>query len=142
MMVRLLNPGGKSKNSIRSIAIDYATLNELKKHQRLINQEKMHLGEQYEDNGLVVCTSKGTLMSPRNLNRTWYRLLGKSELPKIRFHDLRHSHASLLMKLDQHPKIVQERLGHSSIRITLDTYSHVMPNMQQDAAQKIGSMLL
>jgi integrase len=139
---KTLKSGGKSKNSVRSIAIDGTTLNELKKHQRFINQEKMQLGEQYEDNDLVVCTSKGTLMSPRNLNRTWYRLLDKSELPKIRFHDLRHSHASLLMKLDQHPKIVQERLGHSSIRITLDTYSHIMPNMQHDAAQKLGSMIL
>lgn len=139
---KTLKTGGKSKNSVRSVAVDEATLESLKKHRRMIVQEKVHLGGEYVDNDLVVCTSKGTPITPRNLNRTWYRLLKLSELPKIRFHDLRHSHASLLLKLGKHPKIVQERLGHASIKLTLDTYSHVMPNMQEEAAKELGRMIL
>lgn len=72
----------------------------------------------------------------------WYRLLSQSELRPITFHDLRHTHASLLLKNNVHPKIVSERLGHSSIQITLDTYSHLLPNMQKDAAGKLGQVLL
>ncbi|MGE7273276.1 site-specific integrase [Brevibacillus panacihumi] len=76
-----------------------------------------------------------------NLIRTYYRLLKKADVPKIRFHDLRHSHATLLLKKGVHPKIAQERLGHANIRITLDTYSHVLPNMQSEAAKQFGDSL-
>jgi len=139
---KTLKSGGKSRNSVRSIAIDDATLDTLRKHRRMVVQEKVQLGGKYVDNDLVVCTTKGTPITPRNLSRTWYRLLDRSGLPEIRFHDLRHSHASLLMKLGKHPKIVQERLGHASIKLTLDTYSHIMPNMQEEAAKELGRVIL
>jgi integrase len=63
------------------------------------------------------------------------------DLPTIRFHDLRHTHATLMLGAGVHPKVVQERLGHTSIQITLDTYSHVMPGMQADAAARIGTLV-
>jgi integrase len=62
-------------------------------------------------------------------------------IPHVRFHDLRHSHATLLLQQGEHPKIVSERLGHSSIAITMDTYSHVMPNMQKETADKLDDFL-
>jgi len=69
------------------------------------------------------------------------RLLAEAGLPKMRFHDLRHSMATILLAVGVHPKVVQERLGHSSIAITLDTYSHVLPSMQQDVARKLGEIV-
>ena len=63
------------------------------------------------------------------------------DLPRITFHDLRHTHATLMLGAGVHPKVVQERLGHASIQITLDTYSHVMPGMQADAAAKVGALV-
>ncbi|MBI2859659.1 MAG: site-specific integrase [Chloroflexi bacterium] len=68
--------------------------------------------------------------------RTWRRLARKAGLPGIRFHDARHSHASIPLKQGVHPKIVQERLGHASIQVTLDTYSHVTPGLQEAAARR------
>ena len=68
-------------------------------------------------------------------------LLKKAGLPDIRFHDLRHTSATLLLSAGVHPKVVQERLGHSQISITLDTYSHVLPTMQKEAASKLDEVL-
>ncbi len=68
-------------------------------------------------------------------------LLKRAGLPDIRFHDLRHTSASLLLAAGVHPKVVPERLGHSQISVTMDIYSHVLPTMQRDAADKIGAML-
>ena len=70
-----------------------------------------------------------------------YEVLKKTGLPHIRFHDLRHSHATLLLKAGIHPKIVSERLGHANIGITLDTYSHVLPGVQEGAARRFDEML-
>ncbi|MEK3744757.1 site-specific integrase [Brevibacillus sp. FSL K6-0770] len=131
----------KTKSAQRSIALPEQTVAELKKHKRRIAQEKLMARSVYQDNDLVVCTSVGTKVLPRNLIRTYYRLLKKADVPKIRFHDLRHSHATLLLKKGVHPKIAQERLGHANIRITLDTYSHVLPNMQSEAAKQFGDSL-
>lgn len=70
------------------------------------------------------------------------KLIEQSGLPPISFHDLRHSAATLLLSLGVHPKVVQERLGHSQISVTLDTYSHVLPTMQKEAAQKIDDVFM
>jgi integrase len=77
---------------------------------------------------------------PSNFDRAWRRFRAKQGL-EIRFHDLRHTHATQLLKVGVHPKVVSERLGHASISITLDTYSHVMPGMQEEAAEKIDAGL-
>jgi integrase len=80
-------------------------------------------------------------MQPRGLTQAFQRLLGKHKLQRVRLHDLRHTHATEMLKSGVHPKIAQERLGHSSIAITLDLYSHVMPGMQDEAAQKVDQAL-
>ena len=69
------------------------------------------------------------------------RLLKLSGLPYIRFHDLRHTHATLMLQQGVHPKVVSERLGHSTIGITMDTYTHVLPNMQKEAAQQFEQLI-
>jgi integrase len=130
---------GKTKSSLRSIHLPKETIEALKKHRRMVRQEKLKAAH-YTDLDHVVCTAHGTQVNPINLNRTFKRLQEKAKVTKIRFHDLRHSHATLLMKLNINPKVVAERLGHSNTRMTLDTYSHVLPNMQEEVVQKLNVM--
>ena len=100
------------------------------------------LGGLYEDQGLVFATQRGTLVNPTNLRqRSFAPLLEEACLPAIRFHDLRHTCATLLLSRNVNPKIVSEMLGHASIAITLDTYSHVLPNMQEGAARALEDAL-
>jgi integrase len=90
----------------------------------------------------VFCTSIGTHLNPtRDILDQLKALLKKAELPDIRFHDLRHSSATMLLAIGVHPKIVQEILGHSQISMTMDTYSHVLPTMQQEAMNKLNETL-
>lgn len=89
----------------------------------------------------VFCNTEGNPLRKRNLVRRSYKpILRKAKLPDIRFHDLRHTAATLLLSQDTHAKIVQERLGHSQISLTLDTYSHVLPSMQESAAKKLDDL--
>ncbi|MFJ9501567.1 site-specific integrase [Brevibacillus centrosporus] len=136
-----LQAGAKTKSSIRSVHLPAETLKALRKHRHLVVQEKLQEGITYKDHDLVVCTSLGTPVIPRNLNRTWKRLIQESGVNQIRFHDLRHTHATLLLKQGVHIKVVSERLGHSDTRMTLDTYSHVHPTMQAEAASAISAAL-
>jgi integrase len=81
-------------------------------------------------------------MNAKNLTaRSFKPLLKKAGLPDIRFHDLRHTFATLMLQNGEHPKVVQEMLGHATIAITMDTYSHVLPNMQRDAVDRLGVLL-
>ncbi|PGP44883.1 hypothetical protein COC57_10315 [Bacillus thuringiensis] len=80
-------------------------------------------------------------MNPANVRRSLNALVQKATVPKIRFHDLRHTHATLLLAKGVNVKVISERLGHSNIKITLDTYSHVLPTMQEDAVNKIEEIL-
>lgn len=82
------------------------------------------------------CPSAFSKRTPTN----WVHVVPVT-FPHIRFHDLRHTHATLLLKAGIHPKIVQERLGHSSINVTLDTYSHVLPNLQEAVLKNIGDSI-
>ena len=92
--------------------------------------------------GLVFCNAVGGPMSKSNFRRdSFLRLLKKGGFQKTRFHDLRHTAATLLLSQGVHPKIVQERLGHAQIAITLDIYSHVLPSMQKEAASKLDALL-
>jgi integrase len=91
---------------------------------------------------LVFCTSKGTPIAPQNLVRRHFKpLLTRAGLPNIRFHDLRHTCATLLLGRGVHPKIVQELLGHAQIKLTLDTYSHVLPDTQAEAVDAMQDVL-
>lgn len=136
----------KSDGSVRPIALFEDTVR-LLTSEKEIRAKVIANNEFYKDSGLVVQTSVGTPVGPRLLMRHFYRILNQIRkehptFPKIRFHDLRHTHATLLLKAGVHPKIVQERLGHSSINITLDTYSHVLPNLQEAVLRGIGDSIL
>lgn len=100
-----------------------------------------HLEQLNKNQGLIFTTSSGKPISPRNLIRHFKLALKAAGLPDIRIHDLRHSHASLLLAAGVNPKIVQERLGHSQISLTLDTYSHVIPSLQESAAEKMDLIM-
>ncbi len=90
---------------------------------------------------LVFATSGGTPVNPRNLLRDHHRILERAGLPRMPFHALRHTHATMLLRAGVHPKVVGERLGHSSIRVALDTYSHVLPSLQWELASRLDEMM-
>lgn len=136
-----LMSGAKTAGSIRSIAISQSTIEELKEHRKMILSERVRLGEDYQNNDLVVCSEKGTPAFSTGIMKVWNKLLEETNAPRITFHDLRHTHASLLLKQGVHIKVVSERLGHSSVTITLDRYSHLLPNMQQEAAEGLDNLL-
>ncbi len=93
------------------------------------------------DSDFVFCHQGGMPFDPGVVSHTFAKVLKNAGLPHIRFHDLRHTHATLLLKADVHPKIVSERLGHASINITLDTYSHILPGMQEAAAKLLDEII-
>lgn len=131
----------KTRKSNRVVALGKVTIEKLRKHQELQKEQKKHLADQWQENDLIFPSTIGTPYEPRNLSRDFQLLLEKLGLPRVRFHDLRHTAATLMFKQGIHPKVVQERLGHSSISLTLDTYSHLIPSMQDDAADKIDDLL-
>ncbi|MBB6019054.1 integrase [Paenibacillus sp. JGP012] len=131
----------KTKSSARAITLVPQLIPELKKQQRINIKEKLAANFDYEDHDLVICTSSGKPINPRNLLRNFYRLMFKADVPQIRFHDLRHTVASLMLAQNINPKIVKEILGHSDIRVTLDTYSHVLPVVHKQTASQYGEML-
>jgi integrase len=95
-----------------------------------------------QDYDLVFSQADGTPITPNAVTHAWIRLANRIGLRDIRLHDTRHTHASLMLKHGVHPKVVQERLGHSTILITLDTYSHVTPGLQEAAARKFDDLVL
>lgn len=103
--------------------------------------EKLFAGDRWREHNMIFPSVIGTPLEPRNLYRHFVKLLEDVDLPKIRFHDLRHTAATLMFQNGAHPKIVQERLGHASISLTLDTYSHVIPSLQNDIAEKLDKTL-
>ncbi|CAM3992040.1 putative prophage phiRv2 integrase [Geobacillus stearothermophilus ATCC 7953] len=132
----------KTKKSKRQISISQHVVNVLKKHKQKQEFQKEKLGTQYQDNNLIVCTDDGKPLDPRNLLRQFYRLIEEASVPRISFHDLRHTHATILMQQGENPKVVSERLGHSRVGITLDLYSHVSDDLQEQAAEKFENALL
>ena len=97
-------------------------------------------GALWRETGIVFCNIYGGYLESSNLHDDFKRLLEKAELPNIRFHDLRHSAATILLGMGVHPKIVQELLGHSNISMTMDIYSHVLPSMQQETMDKLDDL--
>lgn len=130
----------KSTSGNRSIVLPPFVLEILKKHR--VQQVKMRLeAETWQDHDYVFSTSHGTPFAAGNLRIMFKNLLKQAGLPDIRFHDLRHSVATMLLSLGTHPKVVQELLGHGSIGITMDTYSHVMPTMQKNVMARLDDLL-
>jgi integrase len=89
----------------------------------------------------LIMEDDGTPLQPDTLTQDWFRKLADTSLPRIRFHDLRHAHATHMLSSGVHPKVASERLGHSKIGITLDLYSHVLPGMEADAAERVDAAL-
>lgn len=125
----------------RTLVLGPNTMENLRDHTRRQSIEESFAGDRWHSNNLVFPSTIGTPMEPRNVIRDFKGVLGKAGLPDIRFHDLRHTAATLMLQEGIHPKLVQERLGHSSISITLDTYSHVLPTMHKEAAIALDGLL-
>ncbi|MFS0857362.1 tyrosine-type recombinase/integrase [Paenibacillus taichungensis] len=136
-----IKQGAKTSSGVRSISISDDVVEIIKKQIARIEEEKELAGDMYIDNGLLCCTNIGKPVFPDTLTKMMRRKIKELELPPIRFHDLRHTSASLMLMLGVHPKVVSERLGHSSVTITLDTYSHLLKNMQSDAADHLSNLL-
>lgn len=124
----------------RSITIPAFLKKELKKVYKQNLENKLSFGQLYNDFDLIFSQKNGKPIQPTELARNYRKCVEKSCLPYIRFHDLRHTHATILFKLGEHPKQVSERLGHSTIGITLDTYTHMLPSMQKETALKLEEL--
>lgn len=132
----------KTARSRRQVILADMARDALHQHRVAQLEERLKAGPLWEDNDLVFPNDIGRPMDAGNiLRRSFWPLLEKAWLPHIRFHDLRHSAATLLLSKGIHPKVVQEILGHSSIAITLDVYSHVLPTMQREAKEAMDEIL-
>ena len=126
----------------RFISLTQRAVEALKAHRAAQNVERLKAGSLWQDNGLVFCTYGGRPLDSHNVSRTSFKpLLERAGLPNIRFHDLRHTCATLLLSRGHHPKLVQELLGHASVALTLDRYSHVMPGMGEQTAAAMEAAL-
>jgi integrase len=125
----------------RTVALPALALEELRMHRLKQAEELLRLGIRLTDDTFVCAREDGLPMQPDSFTHDWDRKIATTDLPRIRFHDLRHTHATLLLASGVHPKIASERLGHSKVGITLDLYSHVLPNMQADAAALVDAAL-
>lgn len=126
----------------RIINLTRQAVEALKAHRAAQNAERLKAGSLWQDHGLVFCTHGGKPLDSHNVARTSFKpLLKRAELPSIRFHDLRHTCATLLLSQGHHPRLVQELLGHSSVALTLDRYSHVMPGMGEQTAAAMEAAL-
>lgn len=132
----------KTPKSRRSINLTPLAIESLKQHRIRQHEHRLLAGPEWDEQGWVFANALGRPIEAGNMmRRSFLPLLAKAELPKIRFHDLRHSTATLLLSMGTHPKIVQELLGHSQISMTLDTYSHVLPSLQEDAMSRLNTLL-
>jgi len=131
----------KSAKSRRTIALSPSAILTLKEHKEKQEVIRASLGILLKDDDLVFSTPEGKPLRPNTVSRAWTMLAARAGVKVIRFHDARHTHASLMLKQGIHPKIVQERLGHATIAITLDTYSHVAPGLQEAAAKRFDEVL-
>jgi integrase len=113
----------------------------LRSHRVRQLETRLAAGGRWQDHGFVFASAVGTPLEPRNVTRQFKGLLTAAALPNIRLHDLRHSCATLLLAQGVNPRVVMETLGHSQVSLTPNTYSHVLPSLQKDAAAKINAIL-
>lgn len=132
----------KTRAGRRSISLDFATVEALRSHREGQDGVKLAMGSRYRGEfDLVFGAVDGRPRDPDAVTHQFIRRAVREGLPRIRFHDLRHTHASIALHAAVHPKVVQERLGHASVKLTLDTYAHVLPPMHQVAAAQIAAIV-
>ena len=131
----------KTAKSRRSVALDPRTVAALRAHRAQQIEERLVLSGGWPDHDLVFTREDGEPVHPDRLSWAFNRHVKEADLPRIRLHDLRHTHASLALAAGIHPKVVSERLGHATVSITLDTYSHAIPAMQEEAAEKVAAVV-
>jgi integrase len=132
----------KSARSRRTIRMPQIVVTALKAHRKRQLQERLALGPAWQDSGHVFTSPIGTPLDPRNVTREFQTMLAAAPgVPRVRFHDLRHTAATLLIAQAVDPRTIMETLGHSQISLTLNTYSHVLPALQADAAAKLDAIL-
>ncbi|HLS07741.1 site-specific integrase [Lentibacillus sp.] len=126
----------KTLHSIRSISISDEVLNRLREYQTCQKEKMLLTGNHLSDSHFIISPSAGSPLNPNTVHKLFLYDIKKAGLKRIRFHDLRHTHATIMLKLGEHPKIVSERLGHTNIQTTMNKYSHVTPNMQKGSATR------
>ena len=132
----------KSRKSRRTLGLPKFVTQALKDHRKRQVEEKLLAGPRWREHGFVFTTPAGTPLDGQNFyNRCFKPMLKKAGLPDIRFHDLRHSCASLLLAQGVSPRVIMETLGHSQISLTMNTYSHVIPVLMKEAAEKMDAIL-
>jgi integrase len=132
----------KTPKSRRTVFLPTPILKKLAALKRQQAEARLKLGALWQAHELVFCSQTGTPLQIPNLTYRYFRpILTKAKLPHMRLYDLRHSCATLLLIAEENPKVVSERLGHSTITLTMDTYSHVLPTMQQKATARLETML-
>jgi integrase len=131
----------KTARGRRSVSIDPITIRALKAWKTRQDDERRTFGELWHDSGAVFTVEDGSAIHPETVSAWFKRLTAAAGLPEIRLHDARHTAATLALAAGIHPKVVSERLGHASISITMDTYSHVVEGMQEEAAKKMASLV-
>lgn len=125
----------KTASGRRTIALDAPSIAALRVHRARQIEQRLKTGPHWQDHDAVFTSAIGTPLQPSHTDRRFHALVARAGVPRIPFHGLRHTHATLLMKHGVNPKVVSERMGHAGIAITLQTYSHVLPQMQQEAAE-------
>ena len=131
----------KTARSRRSVALPPQVVESLRMHKSRQAQERLIAGSRWQDTGLVFTTATGAPLEGTSITHRFQKLLQRAGLPHLRFHDLRHACASLLLAQGVHPRVVMETLGHSQISLTMNTYSHVIPALQRDAAERMDAIL-
>lgn len=131
----------KTTKSRRTIALLALAVSSLVAHRKRQAAEKLLLGPGYADQGFIFADPTGQLLDPERATKGIARLCTKAKIPRIRWHDLRHSHASMLLKAGVSVRVVADRLGHSTTRLTMETYAHVLSGMDQDAAARLEAAL-
>ena len=131
----------KSANSRRSIDLDSETVVKLRRWRVRVAQEQLRAGEAWNSSGLVFADEIGRPLNPQTVMRAFTRMSEAAGLPRIKLHGLRHSHATAMLAAGISPKVAQERLGHFSVSLTLDTYSHTVAGMQAEAARRVADLI-
>ncbi|MDP9373215.1 MAG: site-specific integrase [Chloroflexota bacterium] len=130
----------KTEQSRRTLPLPAVLVAVLRAHRVRQLEERLAMGERWHEQGLVFPSTVGTPLEPRNVTRHYKQLLKRASLPDVRFHDLRHSCATLLVAQGVHPRLVMEYLGHSQISLTMNTYAHVLPEAQREVASLMDTL--